>query len=129
MMMTHLTVSLISSLLSLGPRSGPAPAGRSCSAPTPALAQLEALDGDHLDPGLAHLRDGVGVPLVGDDHARLEGDDVVAVVPLLALLLVRVAAGLDHLEVAHAEGVGDRRKEALLLGDVELPLGSVPGAG
>ena len=53
-----------------------------------ALAELEAGDLDDLDPGLAHLGDGVGVALVGDDHAGLEGDDVVAVVPLLPLLLV-----------------------------------------
>ena len=39
-------------------------------------------------PGLAHLGDRVGVALVGDDHARLQRDDVVGVVPLLALLLV-----------------------------------------
>src|SRR5512133_482168 len=56
-----------------------------------ALAQLEALDGDDLDAGLAHLGDGVGVALISDHHARLEGDDVVAVVPLLALLLVGIA--------------------------------------
>src|SRR3954454_17687007 len=63
------------------------------------LAELEALDGDHLDAGLAHLGDGVGVPLVRDDDARFHGDDVVAVVPLLALLLVRVATRLDHAQV------------------------------
>src|SRR4029453_7494231 len=56
-----------------------------------ALAQLETLDGDDLDAGLAHLGDRVGVALVGDDHAGLERDDVVAVVPLLALLLVGIA--------------------------------------
>src|SRR4051794_19924093 len=64
-----------------------------------ALAQLEPLDGDDLDARRAHLVDGVGVALVGDDHARLEGDHVVPVVPLLALLLVGVATGLDHPEV------------------------------
>src|SRR6187402_3865293 len=74
---------------------------------TSALAQLEALDLDHLDTGLAHLVDRVGVALVGDDHAGLEGDDVVAVVPLLALLLVLVAARLDDGELVDTEGVGD----------------------
>src|ERR687897_1289461 len=58
-----------------------------------ALAQLETGDLDHLDPRLAHLGDRVRVALVGHDDARLEGDDVVAVVPLLALLLVCVATG------------------------------------
>ena len=98
-------------------------------APTPALPQLESLDGDHLYPGAAHGVDGVGVPLVGDDHAGLEGDDVVAVVPLLALLLVLVTPGLHHLEVANAQGIGDRREEALLFGDVELAPARFRGAG
>ena len=40
-------------------------------------------------------------------HAGLQGDDVVAVVPLLALLLVGVSPGLDHLQLVHAEGAGD----------------------
>src|SRR4029453_8224136 len=84
------------------------------------LAQLEALDGDDLDPGLAHLGDRVGVALVGDDHAGLERDDVVAVVPLLALLLVGVAAGLDPPQLGYPQGVGHRGQEAFLLGDVEL---------
>ena len=75
-----------------------------------ALAELEALDRDDLDAGLAHLRDRERVALVGDDDAGLEGDDVVAVVPLLALLLVGVAAGLDDVELLDAERVGDGRR-------------------
>ena len=58
-----------------------------------APAELEALDGDDLDAGLAQRGVGAGVALVGDDDAGLEGDDVVAVVPLLALGLELVAAG------------------------------------
>ena len=76
-----------------------------------ALAQLEALDLDHLDPRRPHAGDGVGVALVGHDHAGLEGDDVVAVVPLLALLLVLVTAGLDDLQPVDADGVGDGTEE------------------
>ena len=94
-----------------------------------ALAQLEALDLDHLDAGLAHLGDGVGVALVGDDDARLEGDDVVAVVPLLALLLVLVAARLDDVQLLDAEGVGDGAEEVVLDGDVEVAVASCRGAG
>ena len=63
------------------------------------LAELEALDRDDLDAGLAHLRDRERVALVGDDDAGLERDDVVAIVPLLARLLVGVAAGLDDVEL------------------------------
>src|SRR6478736_6135297 len=84
----------------------------------PALAELEALDGDHLDARSSHLLDRVGVALVGDDDSWFESHHVVAVVPLLTLLLVGVTTGLDHAQVGHAEGVGDRREEALLLGHV-----------
>src|SRR5262249_59306789 len=48
-----------------------------------ALAELEALDRDDLDPGLAQRGVGAGVALVGDDHPGLERDHVVPVVPLL----------------------------------------------
>ena len=58
-----------------------------------AAAELEALDRDDLDARLAQRGVGAGVALVGDDDAGLEGDDVVAVVPLLALGLEVVAAG------------------------------------
>src|SRR5574337_1409743 len=60
-----------------------------------AAAELAAAHRDHLDPGLAQQRVGVGVAVVGDDHAGLERDHVVAVVPLFALRLPGVAAGLD----------------------------------
>ena len=73
-----------------------------------ALAELEALDRDDLDARLAHLRDRERVALVGDDDAGLERDDVVAVVPLLALLLVGVAAGLDDVELRDAQRVARR---------------------
>src|SRR6188768_3035521 len=42
-----------------------------------ALAELEPLDLDHLDAGLAHLGDRVRVAFVGDDDAGFKGDDVV----------------------------------------------------
>src|SRR6185295_1976561 len=77
-------------------------AGHAVPAPAP-LAELEALDLDDLDAGLAHPRDRVRVALVGDDDARLDGHDVVAVVPLLAFLLVDVPARLDHLDAADVE--------------------------
>ena len=59
-------------------------AGHAVAAAT-AAAELRAVDGEHLDALLAHQGVGVLVALVGDDDTRLEGDDVVAVVPLLPL--------------------------------------------
>ena len=83
------------------------------------LPELEPRDLHDLDPGLAHLRDRERVALVGHHHAGLERDDVVAVVPLLPLLLVPIATGLDDVELPDAEGVGHRRDEILVLADVE----------
>ena len=78
-------------------RSGPARAGRSCSGPPPRpLPSSKPSIVITSTPASRILRDRVGVALVGDDDAGLERDDVVAVVPLLALLLVVVAPGLDH---------------------------------
>ena len=54
--------------------------------PTTAPAsELETLDGDDLDPGLAERGVRTDVAFVRDDDPRFEGDDVVAVVPLFAL--------------------------------------------
>ena len=93
------------------------------------LPSSKPCDLDHLDAGLAHLGDRVRVAFVRDDDAGLERDDVVAVVPLLALLLVRVATGLDDVQLLDAERVGDRADEVVLDGDVEVALASCPAAG
>src|SRR6478735_2608005 len=113
---------MIRAIAWFGPKRGPSSTGVSgfvsvlIVAAATTFAELEALDLDDLDAGLAHLGDRVGVALVGDDHAGLERDDVVAVVPLLALLLVLVAAGLDHLQAVDLQGVGDGAEEAVLDG-------------
>src|SRR5262249_34104116 len=90
--------------------------------------ELEALDRDHLDAGLAQLRVGVGVALVGHDHARLQGDQVVAVVPLLALGLVLVAAGRDHAYRWLAERGPHRLDQPVLLLLDHQVVGRVAGA-
>ncbi len=73
---------------------------------TATASELEAFDGDDFDAGLAQRGVGAGVALVGDDDAGLEGNDVVAVVPLLALGFELVAAGRDDPHLADAEGLG-----------------------
>ena len=70
-----------------------------------AAAEFAAAHGDDFDAGLAQQRVGVGVAVVGDDHAGLERDDVVAVVPLLALRLPGVAAGLDDAQFLQAQRI------------------------
>ena len=97
-----------------------------CPPPRPLPSSNPSI-GIDLDPGLTHLRDRVGVALVGHDHTWLERDDVVAVVPLLALLLVLVASGLDDVQLVDAQRVRDGAEEALLLGDVEVARCDVPG--
>jgi hypothetical protein len=54
----------------------------------------------HLDPGTGELRVGGFIALVGDDHAGREGDNVVAIVPLVPLGLELVAAGGDDGELS-----------------------------
>src|SRR4051812_27210834 len=81
-----------------------------------ALAELEAFDRDDLDALLAQGGVAAGVALVGHDDAGLEGHHVVAVIPLLALGLEGVAAGLDHAHLVDVE----RRAHGVDEGAVEL---------
>ena len=74
-------------------------------------SELGAGDREHLDPGLGELGVGRLVALVGDDDAGRERDDVVAVVPLVALGLELVAAGGDDGQVGDPEGVLDLVEE------------------
>ena len=53
----------------------------------------------HFDARLAQSLVGVFVLRIGDHDAGLDGDQVVAVVPLLALGLVLVAAGADDAQL------------------------------
>src|SRR5215475_2102876 len=80
-----------------------------------AAAELGAPDGDDLDPRLAQKRVGVGVAVIADDHAGLDGDDIVAVVPLLALRLPGIAAGPDDSEMLQAERLLDDLEHAPLV--------------
>src|SRR5689334_9418062 len=91
-------------------------------AATAALPDLGAVDREDLDPGLAHQRIRVLVALIGDDDAGFERHDVVAVVPLLALGLPRVAAGLDDAKLLDAQRVLDGAEERVVATDVDLAL-------
>ena len=95
-----------------------------------AAAEFVTGDRDDLDAGLAQQGVGVGVALVGDDHAGLQSDHVVAVVPLLALGLVGIAAGVHAAQLLEAERLGDDGREVLLLfDDRELTLLVARAAG
>src|SRR3954454_7456721 len=79
-----------------------------------AAAELLAGDRQHFDPRLRELRVRRLVALVGDDDARLERHDVVAVVPLGALGLELVAGGRHDLQVVDPERVPDLVEEGTL---------------
>src|SRR5690349_6502596 len=84
-----------------------------------AAAATELLPGDRvdLDAGFLELEVGGLVALVGDDHARGQRDDVVAVVPLVALGLELVAAGRDDGQALESQ-VGLDLVEERALGDL-----------
>ena len=90
--------------------------------------ELEALDRDHLDPLLAQAGVRVDVALVGDHHPGLQADDVVAVVPLLAGGLERVAAGGDHAQRVDLERRLDRLHHPAVERLGHRDLGVVAGA-
>src|SRR6266511_2536399 len=60
-----------------------------------AATELEAGDGEHFDAGVPQALVGVDVVLVGDHYAGLDGEQVVAVVPLFARGQQLVAADLE----------------------------------
>src|SRR6478609_9439619 len=76
-----------------------------------AAPELLARDRVHLDAGLGELEVGGLVALVGDDDARGQRDDVVAVVPLVSLGLELVAAGRDDRQIGEPELVADLVEE------------------
>ena len=82
----------------------PPPRPRPSSAPRMVITSIA---------GLAQQRVGVGVAVVGDDHARLERHDVVAVVPLLALRLVGVAAGRHRAQLLEPKRLRDHLEQRL----------------
>ena len=84
-------------------------------------------------PAAAQFRVRVDVAVVRDDDTGLDGEHVVAVVPLLAIGLHVVAARGEHAERAEAERTSQRREEVGGRFDDEPP-GTVagpdrPGAG
>src|SRR6185503_14473308 len=84
-----------------------------------ATAELGARDRPDLDAGLLHLPDRRLVPLVADHHTGAERDDVVAVVPLLALGLELVPACRNDLQVFDSELLAKDVQERAL-GDLRL---------
>jgi gamma-glutamyl-gamma-aminobutyrate hydrolase PuuD len=72
---------------------------------TTAAAELGSAHRDDFDAGLAQQCVCVGVTVIGHNYARLERDDVVAIIPLLALGLPRVSPGLNDLQRVESQRV------------------------
>src|SRR6266496_1293708 len=71
-----------------------------------AATELEAGDGEHLDAGVPQTLVSVDVALVSDHHAGLDGEQVVAIVPLLARGQQLIAAGLEGADARHVQYAG-----------------------
>ena len=85
-----------------------------------AAAELGADDGNDLDAGFAEQGVGGGVAVVRDHNTRFDRDQVVAAVPLLALGVVDVPAGVDGPQLAQSEGgPNDLEERPSLLSDLE----------
>src|SRR4051794_25410317 len=91
-------------------------------ATAPSATELRAVEADDLDAVAAHQGVRVLVALVRDYDPGLQRDDVVAVVPLLALGLPGVAAGADDAQLLDLERVRDGAQERVLAAHVELAL-------
>ena len=57
---------------------------------------------------------------IGDDHPWLQRHGVVGIIPLLALHLILVAAGLDYPKFLDLERISHGREKVLLFRDMEI---------
>ena len=88
---------------------------------TAASPEFGRADLDDLDTSIAQEFVGVEVAIVANDHTRLEGDDVIRVIPLLALGGIRVATRRDNLQFFEVKGLGNDVVPVIRLGgDIEL---------
>ena len=61
---------------------------------TASASEFGATDGNDFDTGLAQKRVGMDIAIVTNDDTRLQGDDIVAVVPLFAFLFLKYSGVL-----------------------------------
>src|SRR5450830_1271238 len=71
-----------------------------------AASQLAAGNGDHLHARLSQKRVAIDVAVVGDHYAGRQRQEIVAVIPLLALRFVTVSAGVDNTQAGYAQSLG-----------------------
>ena len=91
--------------------------------PRPRPSSLPAIVID-LDAVRAEVGVGRDVALVADDDAGLDGQEVVPVVPLLALGGADVLVGLEHGDLVDPEGLRDGREQVVVARSPRDPSGS-----
>jgi hypothetical protein len=84
------------------------------------LAQLKPREIDDFHTCLAHLRNDMGIALIGDDHAGFQSHGIVRIVPLLALCLILITTGLNNVQLFDLQCISDCGNETLFLGDMEV---------
>src|SRR4030095_406208 len=82
-----------------------------------AAPQLAAGDGDDLYSVLSQESVGGGVALVAEDHTGRDGEEVVAVIPLLALGAHHVHRRAQDPQLVHSDRIGHNREQLGVLGD------------
>jgi len=81
-----------------------------------APAEFRTWNGDDLDAGFAQKGVGVDIAVIAEDNAGRDGQDVVAVIPLLAFRLEGITTGGDYPQGLFANGFGDDLDEGSGLG-------------
>src|SRR5690606_8443510 len=89
-------------------------AGHAMAAATSA-PKFRAGDGDDLNALFAQQRIGIGVAIIGKDHAGRGADEIGSAVPLGALAHVIIATGFDDAHLLQSQRVAHRINEAALV--------------
>src|SRR5262245_59958700 len=82
---------------------------------TPTSADLGAANGDDFHAGLAEQGIRMSVAVISEDHTRLKRDNIVAVLPLLALGFIGISACTDRTKLVEAQRIADHFEHRLLL--------------
>src|SRR6185295_10884334 len=94
---------------------------------TAASAEFRSTYRNDLDASLAQQRIGVGVAVVRNHHTGRQGNDIIAVVPLLPLCLPGIATSLDDSKLFEAECFFDYIEKMSFVGmnfDASVPGGT-----
>lgn len=95
-------------------------------ATTASASKFRSADRDDFNAGLAQKRVGMDIAIVTNDDTRLQGDDIVAVVPLFAFLFKGVASGTNNMKLGYAEALLDKLENRFRFGSNIDCVGFIP---